>query len=171
MTSRRVQVLLCVIACLGLEEASAAGLDAQPIATLRKLSPEAVEGEPAVRVRGVVTWRDDWNFVLQEGDGGIFVNFYRSRKRGLIQDASFLDNVIPGVEVEVEGRLVPAGFAPALLPTAIRVIGSATTPQWTGTHSSSMSSERPCREPPAISSMPRCGWPASRWPGRTPAAN
>ena len=133
MTSRRVQVLLCVIACLGLEEASAAGLDAQPIATLRKLSPEAVEGEPAVRVRGVVTWRDDWNFVLQEGDGGIFVNFYRARKRGLIQDASFLDNVIPGVEVEVEGRLVPAGFAPALLPTAIRVIGSATTPEPHGT--------------------------------------
>ena len=135
MTSRRVQVLLCVIVtvCLGLEEAAATGIGVQPIATLRQLSPEAVEGEPAVRVRGVVTWRDQWNFVLQEGDGGIFVNFYRSRKRGLIQDASFLDDVVPGVEVEVEGRLVPAGFAPALLPTAIRVIGSATMPEPRGT--------------------------------------
>jgi signal transduction histidine kinase len=135
MTSRRVQVLLCVIVivCLCFEEAAATGIDVQPIAALRQLSPEAVAGEPAVRVRGVVTWRDDWNYILQEGDSGIFIFLRAMRNRGLTPDFSLLDDLVPGAEVEVEGRLIPGGFSPAILATASRVIGSAKTPEPRGT--------------------------------------
>jgi signal transduction histidine kinase len=135
MTSRRVQVLLCVIVtvCLGFEAAAATGIDMQPIAALRQLSPEAVAGEPAVRVRGVVTFRDDWNYILQEGDSGIFIFLHAMRNRGLTPDFSLLDDVVPGAEVEVEGRLILGGFSPAIRATASRVIGSAKTPEPRGT--------------------------------------
>lgn len=72
---------------------------------------------PAARVQGVVTFADaDWQTAfLQDGDDAIF---------GILQDPE----IRVGHWVEVSGQVEPGGFAPQLIHTSFKILGSRPLP-------------------------------------------
>jgi signal transduction histidine kinase len=127
MHRRLFMVLLCLLAAVA-AACTATADDVQPIIKLRSLPPATVAKEPMASVRGVVTWRQGPNFIMQDGAAAIFINLYESRRRGLTPLRVPAPTVIPGAKLEVAGRLAAGGFAPILLPTEIRVLGTAAMP-------------------------------------------
>lgn len=86
-----------------------------------------------VRVRGVVTWRSEldglWALVVQDASAGVWVNLadaFSSRvwRGGKIGSA----DVTPGTEVEIEGKVIPGGYRPSLVPETIRPLGAQPLP-------------------------------------------
>jgi signal transduction histidine kinase len=100
--------------------------DVVPIAELRSdLSGE----QRRVRIRGVVTWRRKAGAIVQDASAGIWIDVANAVSGGLLPpDDTGLDGVTPGVEVEIDGLLHRGGYAPNLLPTAIRALGPAPEP-------------------------------------------
>lgn len=111
-----------------------AASDPVPIALLRQPGPLADgAAETNVVIRGRVAWcgkaADDQAFcVVQDSTAGIWVNARLARARGLWNAAADpgLDaewgSLEPGMQVEVTGRRDASGYAPMILPTAVRIV-------------------------------------------------
>ncbi|MEY3896245.1 MAG: hypothetical protein RLZZ214_1765 [Verrucomicrobiota bacterium] len=102
-----------------------------PIGDVRSLSRETTSRALPIRVRGVVTWlngRD--NLTVQDDSGGIWIDFVEARIRDVWRgDDTVLDNAVEGMEIEVEGRIDPGGYAPMILPSTLRILGAQPLPQ------------------------------------------
>jgi signal transduction histidine kinase len=97
-----------------------------PIVSLRSdLSGE----QRQVRIRGVVTWRRRAGMIVQDDSAGIWIDVANALAAGmLLPDDSELASATTGAEVEIDGLLHRGGYAPNLLPTAIRTRGAAVEP-------------------------------------------
>jgi signal transduction histidine kinase len=117
--------VFAVFAAFGIS-ADAMQQDVVPIAVLRRdLSGE----QRQVRIRGVVTWRRRAGVIVQDDSAGIWIDVANALAAGILPpDDSELASAVPGVEVEIEGMLHRGGYAPNLLPTAIRTRGEAVEP-------------------------------------------
>ncbi len=79
------------------------------VAEVRAMSPQEIDREPMVRVRGIVTYFEELSFssFLQDGDAGIFVY-----PGNAIKSEQLLLNV--GDHVEIQGSVHPGSFAPVI---------------------------------------------------------
>ncbi len=122
---RMVVAAFCIM-----QAALLAGEPLTQIGDLRSLSRQQSGNAKAVRVQGVVTWlngRD--NLTVQDASGGIWIEFVESRKRGVWRgDDAVLDRAVEGMEVEIEGRVDPGGYAPMILPSALRLLSAKPLP-------------------------------------------
>ena len=103
------------------------------IAVIRTL-PRAESGKrPPVLVRGVVTfrWPVPWNsFCIQSDEGGLWISTSIARQEKLLGEGpSAFDQLREGDEVEVTGVLDAGGYAPDVLPTAVRILSHRGLPQ------------------------------------------
>ena len=115
-----------IIACAG---AWCGADEIQPIAVVRSLPVAKLATNPPVRIRGVVTLRDESTVVIQDDTAGIYVNFAFAHDRGVRTDSRTPDAVQVGVEVEIEGLIDPGGFSPPVMPREVRVLGPKPLPQ------------------------------------------
>ena len=115
-----------IIACAG---AWCGADEIQPIAVVRSLPVAELATNPSVRIRGVVTLRDESTVVIQDDTAGIYVNFAFAHDRGVRTDSRTPDAVQVGVEVEIEGLIDPGGFSPPVMPREVRVLGPKPLPQ------------------------------------------
>lgn len=101
-----------------------------PIAEIRALSREAAAQARHVRVRGVVTWQDNRErFTAQDDSGGVWVSVGEARRRQLWQgEDAAVARIREGIVVEIDAVSDPGGFAPVLLPTALRIAGEEPLP-------------------------------------------
>jgi hypothetical protein len=123
-----IRCLLVMLVLAGVAASSGAAAELQSIAAVTSLSLEELAREPVVRVRGVVTWSQPYEFVLQDGDRGLYVNISLAIERGIATGADFPRDMPPGTVVEVEGRLIRGGFSPPLLPHELSIVGTAPLP-------------------------------------------
>ena len=87
------------------------------IGEVKALTGEDIRQGRAVRLRGVVTARLCRQFIMQDGDSGIFVYPRLARDEGVWKgDDDVFGSLCPGTEVEITG--VPAGQAFATVVTA-----------------------------------------------------
>ena len=121
-------VRICWIFLAGLALGSAEPLTR--IADIRMLPREQARKALPVRVRGVVTWRSGReNLIVQDDSAGIWVSIIGARDRGLWRDGyAEIDKAREGTEVEIEGETDPGGYAPQIIPTALRVVGRKPLP-------------------------------------------
>jgi signal transduction histidine kinase len=126
-------VVLGVVLVTAPSHGATAGDEPVPIAALRRPGPLADVGPDAlVVVRGRVAWcvdsEDDGSYaVVQDDTAGIWVNVRLARTRGQWNPGA--DPAVeadwralePGMAVEVTGRRDASGYAPMILPTAIRI--------------------------------------------------
>ena len=115
-----------IIACAG---AWCGADEIQPIAVVRSLPVAELATNPPVRIRGVVTLREEGTVVIQDDTAGIYVNFAFAHDRGVRTDSRTPDAVQVGVEVEIEGLIDPGGFSPPVMPREVRVLGPKPLPQ------------------------------------------
>jgi signal transduction histidine kinase len=111
-----------IIACAG---AWCGADEIQPIAVVRSLPVAKLATNPPVRIRGVVTLRDESTVVIQDDTAGIYVNFAFAHDRGVRTDSRTPD----AVQVEIEGLIDPGGFSPPVMPREVRVLGPKPLPQ------------------------------------------
>ena len=99
---------------------------------IRSLARSEAEKFPQVRVKGVVTliWthrRSAW--VVQDESAGLWVSFDTALQRNLWQGGEAgVDGLKVGGIVEIEGTVVPGGFAPVIAPARIRNLGLGVLP-------------------------------------------
>ena len=122
-----VAIILCCRAGIG-PAAPPTSRELRPIGEVLELPLEVLETTPTVTVRGVTIWRGDWSFVIQDDTAGMYVDVQRAVEAGIWAGQGTPDEVEVGTVVEVEGDLTPAGFSPAILPRAIRIIEQAALP-------------------------------------------
>lgn len=97
------------------------------IADVRALSREEAALPRSVRVQGVVTWvGEQKHFTIQDETAGIWVGIRRSSDA--VVTSSPRDTVAVGQLMEIEGVSDPAGYAPVILPTRIRLLGQRDLP-------------------------------------------
>ncbi len=101
----------------------------RPIGEVLDLPLEAVQREPEVRIRGVVTYGGGLNMIVQDDTDGIYVDAGKAVQRGFRTDAPLPPDTVPGAIVEIDGRVAPGGLTHVLLPMAVRVIGSGPLPE------------------------------------------
>ena len=84
-----------------------------------------------VRVRGVVTWQNGiQNLTIQDESAGIWVDMVEARKRGIWRgDDTVFQKEVTGMDVEIDGRCDPGGYAPLILPATLRVLGPKPLPK------------------------------------------
>jgi len=103
------------------------------IAVIRSLPRSESGKRPPVLVRGVITfrWPVPWNsFCIQSDEGGLWISTSIARREQLLaEDDTSFDTLREGDEVEVTGLLDAGGYAPDVLPTAVRVISHRGMPQ------------------------------------------
>lgn len=101
------------------------------IAEIRALPrSEAAKALP-VRVRGVVTWRDQRfrNFTLQDESAGIWVLVREAKNLPLSTgDGVELQNIREGTELEIVGVTNAGGFSPVIVPQSFVVRGQRPLP-------------------------------------------
>ncbi len=94
------------------------------VAEIRQLSyEEAAKGLP-VKVRGVIMYRDPWQFMnfLHDGSNGIYIEPVRMAPNEV-------DTLHAGMLVEVTGRTMPGGFAPSIdIDAKYKVLANADFP-------------------------------------------
>lgn len=98
---------------------------AGPLTTAREvlaLAPESLAQNPAVRLRGVVTYFKADGFsdlVVQDGTGGLFITGLTSNTAPALR---------PGLAVEVEGAAGAGSFTPRVLAGRVTVLGANAPP-------------------------------------------
>ena len=102
-----------------------------PIADVKTLPDAALAGHRDMRIRGVVTWRDDRSITVQDGTGGIWLTEEFARRDGILGpgEPPLSPTVEAGMEVEVVG--VPTRenlFSTMLMPRSLRVLGRQPLP-------------------------------------------
>jgi signal transduction histidine kinase len=105
-----------------------------PIGDLLTFPAGISEPETLVRFRGVVTWRSEidglWALVVQDDTGGIWVSLQKAIDGGMWKgDTIGPEDVPPGTEVEITGRVVPGGYKPSILPVTIERVGRHSVPK------------------------------------------
>lgn len=99
------------------------------IADVRALPRSETAKALPVRLRGVVTWRGEGSFVMQDESAGIYVNVGVARSRKIWQgEEAVFAKVCVGSVVEIEGFTDRGGFSPPMLPRTLRIVGEATLP-------------------------------------------
>ncbi len=100
------------------------------IGEVRALSREDAAKLLPVRVQGVVTWRGLRDqIIVQDDTGGCWLDLAEARARGIwTADDSTLDAIRVGRVLAIEAVSGPGGYAPVLLPKALRVVGNAPLP-------------------------------------------
>ena len=100
------------------------------IADIRLLPREKAGLGLPVIVRGVVTWRNEKeNLTIQDDSAGIWISLVESRERGLWRgDDVILGKIREGMELEIEGRSDPGGYATLIIPETVRIIGKKPLP-------------------------------------------
>lgn len=116
------------IPCLAADAAPAAAPAAREplrsIAEILALSPAEIDAQPEAVVRGVVTSARPPALVIQEGDSPIFLAGF-----GRVEaDDGSAPTIERGMIVEVEGKLVAAGYAPAIIGRRTRIVGRGPVP-------------------------------------------
>lgn len=101
-----------------------------PIGKVRLMSREETGRGLPIHVRGVVTWRNGrHNLTVQDETGGIWIDFVEARSRHVWHgDNTVLDKASEGMEVEIEGRTDPGGYAPMILPSNLRILAAKPLP-------------------------------------------
>ena len=119
-------LLVCTVAVQAVEPLTS-------IAEIRMLPRSESGKRPPVLVRGVVTfrWPIPWNsFCIQSDEGGLWISTSIARQEKLLPEGpSLFDELKEGDEVEVTGVLDSGGYAPDVLPTAVRIISHRGMPQ------------------------------------------
>ena len=122
-----VAALVCCAAGVG-PAAAPTSADLRSIEDVLELPLDSLETRPTVTVRGVAIWRGEGSFVIQDDTDGMYVDLGWAIEAGIWKGRRVPDAVEVASVVEVEGDLIPAGFSPAILPRAIRVLGKANLP-------------------------------------------
>lgn len=124
--------LMVLVGCLLFQIAGAAE-PLTSISVIRSLPRSESGKRPPVLVRGVVTfrWPVPWNsFCIQNDEGGLWVSTSIARQEQLLPEGpSLFDELEEGDEVEVTGVLDSGGYAPDVLPTAVRILSHRGMPQ------------------------------------------
>lgn len=129
VTAHRSTLCALLSLVMALAAAAAGGGEVQSIAAIRALGSEEVATNPEVRVRGIVTSATPQMFFLQDDTDAIHVSLKVARSRGLLGPDAVSVDLAPGTVVEIAGLLVPAGFAPAILPRSVTVVGTQPLPE------------------------------------------
>ncbi len=99
------------------------------IEEIRTLAFDAPSSPVPVLVRAVVTAREGNNMTVEDETAGIWVSVDVARGRGIWQGKEAdLQAAVEGMEVEIAGFTDPGGYAPVLVATTIRVLGSKPLP-------------------------------------------
>ena len=99
------------------------------IAAVTALSRSEAVKEPTVHVKGVITWLEFPNLVIQDESGGIWVHLREARRRGMIALDETLESELRfGTEVEVRGVCTPGAYMPVILPESLTVRGEKPVP-------------------------------------------
>ena len=98
--------------------ADAPGQVLNTVADVRSLTAAEAEKHYPVKLRGVVTFYDDGLFsrFLQDDTGGIYLQVTNTL------------SLQPGQMIDVEGVAGPGEFAPVVVPTSVKVVGTGTIP-------------------------------------------
>jgi signal transduction histidine kinase len=99
------------------------------VADIRSLSREEAAAEIPVGIRGGVVWTKPGGFVLWDGDRSIWVSVSSSPSGSLVLENCGLEDLLPGVEIELEGVTSPGRYSPVIVPKLIRRIGVAPLPR------------------------------------------
>jgi signal transduction histidine kinase len=124
MTLRSITpILLLHLATLAIGTAAAElPVPLTRIAEIRRLSREDAAKALPVKISGVSLWTGLWAVVVDDGEQSIWVPIQQKNGRGIF-DFSQVD-CQPGSHLEIEGVTDPGGYAPIVIPTAIRRIGT-----------------------------------------------
>lgn len=95
---------------------------------IRRLPRERAAMEPRVSVSGVCTYAAAGELMLHDGKEGIWVSSCTSYSRGLLAHNDAFHALRPGDQVSIDGRVDPGGYAPQILPEALRVTGHGPLP-------------------------------------------
>jgi signal transduction histidine kinase len=98
------------------------------IEDIRRLSQEKAARSHPVKISGVCAFSYNGDLVVHDGSHGIWIGVGASRSRGLLQSADEFDSCAVGTAVEIDGVTDPGGYAPQILPVAIRKTGVAPLP-------------------------------------------
>lgn len=102
------------------------------VAAIRALSREEAGRKLPVRIRGVVTWRStsqDANFVVDDGERGVYVACSPSIVPVVFENGAHPETATePGALVEVEGISNPGGWAPVIMASLVRRVGTGPLP-------------------------------------------
>lgn len=128
---KQALAFLASLACLLTSAQGAAATNALTrIGDVKELSGEEIRQGRAVRLRGVVTAPISQQFIMQDGESGIFVYTRFARDEGVWQgDDDAVGSLRPGCEVEVTGVTRPGGFAPVIVPHTVSLLGQAPLPE------------------------------------------
>lgn len=124
MNTLRFRFLLLLAVCLVRGSWTVASEPITRIADVRSLSREEASRARTVQLRGVVTWREGDEFTLQDDTGGTWIHIFAARKHQIwMGDEAVLSQVLEGMELEVEGITHASGFAPAIWPKSVHILG------------------------------------------------
>ena len=99
------------------------------IASLRQLAVEQLAERRHIRIRGTITQRLGYWFIVQDSTGGIRVDFRQAQAEGVwtgVKNGPADGRV--GLGMEIEGLLVQGEIAPTVLPITARVLGPEPLP-------------------------------------------
>lgn len=95
------------------------------ISAIRALTPDAASRRRRARIRGTVTYineREPAGMIVHDGRAGLFVHYGDY----FVEDPPVTFK--PGDLVDVEGYTTGHGFAPAIIPNNVRLVGSGPLP-------------------------------------------
>lgn len=126
----RLKLPLILIALAGMPARADVLPPLSNIGDLRSLSRDKISNDTPIRIRGVVTWLGGRHcLTVQDNSAGIWVDFADARNRGLWREEdAVVYQAVEGTEIELEGRMDPGGYAPLILPSALRVLGKKPLP-------------------------------------------
>ena len=130
----RTSVLVIALLWLGLLAcATAQTAPLTRVSEIRRLSREQAAKALPVKIEGVcvfaLLWRNATDFVVHDGERSIWISLH-SAKTGILSSDRWNSSTDPllGAHLEVVGVTDPATYSPAVLPTAIRRLGTLPVP-------------------------------------------
>ena len=132
--SLRIMRLLSsvILSCILSLSAFCGAAEFSKISRVRSMTTEELAKGGAVTVRGVITmvWREGTqSWVIQDDTAGIWVGFEQAKRRNIWKgDTTLVEGLKQGDLVVLEAMTDVGGFAPVLLPRALRIEGKAELP-------------------------------------------
>jgi len=99
------------------------------VAGIRVLSREDAAKALPVRLEGVVIWQVKDAMVIWDGEKSVWVAWSSANQQQLKKTSGSVDMPTLGTFVEIEGCTAPGGYAPIIIPKAIRRIGMMDLPK------------------------------------------
>lgn len=136
MLSFHITLRVCVAATLLTRAISGGAEFITRAAAIQALSREEAGRKLPVRIRGVVVWRGstrDPNFVVDDGERGVYVCCLRAIDPSMVpvvfENGDHPETTTePGALVEIEGVSNPGGWAPIIMASRVRRVGTAPLP-------------------------------------------